>query len=524
MPLSLVLFIMSEKDSNNKRIAKNTMFLYIRMFISLVVSLYTSRVVINVLGVEDYGIYGVVGGVVGMLGFLNSSMTGATSRFISYELGRGDKTRIVDTFSNALLSHGLIALFVLVVSETVGLWFINNKLVIPEERFVAAQWLYQFSILSAIITIFQVPYNSAIVAHEKMGVYAYVEILNVTLKLFIVFALQWFGIDKLILYSALLVGVTLLLFLIYIGYCFKHFEETRFHLSYNKSIINPMLSYSGWNLYSNFAVVARQQGVNILINMFFGPLLNAASSIATTVSTIILQFATNVVIAIKPQIIKNYAQKKYDEMVRLIDIGSVINFILLSLLSIPLLCEMHYVLQLWLGVVPEYAVPFCQLSLIYNIIYNQYNVIIQGMIAIGRVRKTSIINGTLYILVLPITYICFKCGTLNPMIPYAINIVAMLFSMSSVAHILSSNISEYSYWQAMNQFIFKYTLPFIFVSGIAYYSSTFIEESFLRLVLTTLVSTVLLFSISLIWIMTDDMRHFLLIKYNIKMIRKGDSI
>lgn len=502
---------MPENTSSNKRIAKNTVFLYIRMFISLVVSLYTSRVVINVLGVEDYGIYGVVGGVVGMLGFLNSSMTGATSRFISYELGRGDKKRMSDTFSNAFLSHGLIALFVLIISETVGLWFLNNKLVIPEERVVAAQWLYQLSILSAIITIFQVPYNSAIVAHEKMGVYAYVEILHVTLKLLIVFVLQWFGVDKLILYSILQVGVTLLLFFLYLGYCNKYFDETRFHLCYDKSIIKPMLSYSGWNLYSNFAVVARQQGVNFLINIFFGPLLNAASSIATTVSTVILQFATNIVIAIKPQIIKNYAQERYDDMVRLIDMGCVINFILLSLLSIPLMCEMHYVLQLWLGIVPDYTVSFCQYSLIYNIIYNQFNVIIQGMIATGRVRKTSMANGTLLLLVVPISYISFKFGILDPSIPYIVNVIAIFFSMSFISFILSRNIKQYSFNKAMMQFFIKYMIPFWAISVIVFYVSSFFEESFSRLITTILVSTILLIIVSFTWIIASDLRRTIIL-------------
>lgn len=501
---------MSDQSSNNKRIAKNTMFLYIRMFILIVVSLYTSRVVINVLGVEDYGIYGVVAGVVGMLGFLNSAMTGATSRFISFELGRGDTKKLSDTFSNAVIAHGLIALIVFVVAETIGLWFMNNKLVIPEERMVAAHWLYQMSIISAIITIFQVPYNSTIVAHEKMGVYAYVEIVNVTLKLLIVFVIQWISFDKLIVYATLHLFVTLGLFLFYACYCLKHFEESKFHFRFDKNILKPMLSYSGWNLYSNFAVIARQQGVNILINMFFGPLLNAASTIASNVSSVILQFATNVVIAIKPQIIKSYAQDKREEMVRLINMGCVINFALLSLLSIPLMCEMHYVLRIWLGIVPDYAVIFCQLSLVCNIIYNQFNVIMQGMIATGRVRKTSFVNGTLYILVVPITYVCFKIGSLEPWVPYVINIVVMFLSMSSVAHILSRNVKEYSFGKAMKQFLFKYILPFALVTLSVYYARAFFEESFHRLVIITIISSLLLIVITLYWIMTPNMRYTLL--------------
>ena len=272
----------NQTSENNKRIAKNTIMLYLRMFLTMVVGLYTSRVVLQTLGVEDYGIYGVVGGIVAMMGFLNASMSGATSRFLTFELGRGDKERLSKTFSSALVVHIIIAVIVFVVAETVGLWFLCYKLVIPENRMVAAHWVYQLSILSSMITITQVPYNSSIIAHEKMDVYAYVEILNVTLKLLIVYLLVIGNFDKLILYAILMFAVSVIIMMVYRIYCLRRFEECKFRLFLDKDYLKPLLSFSGWDLYGNTDFSVRQQGANFLLNMFYGVVLNAAYNIATT--------------------------------------------------------------------------------------------------------------------------------------------------------------------------------------------------------------------------------------------------
>lgn len=252
------------------------------MFLTMVVGLYTSRVVLQTLGVEDYGIYGVIGGIVAMMGFLNASMSGATSRFLTFELGRGDKERLANTFSSALIVHIIIAAIVFVVAETVGLWFLCNKLVIPENRMVAAHWVYQLSILSSMLSITQVPYNSSIIAHEKMDVYAYVEILNVTLKLLIVYLLVIGNFDKLILYAILMFTVSVIIMVVYRIYCLRRFEECKFRLFLDKDYLKPLLSFSGWDLYGNMAFSVRQQGANFLLNMFYGVVLNAAYNIATT--------------------------------------------------------------------------------------------------------------------------------------------------------------------------------------------------------------------------------------------------
>ena len=265
---------MQDTTSNNKRIAKNTIMLYIRMFISMLVGLYTSRVVLATLGVEDYGIYGVVGGVVAMMGFLNASMSGATSRFLTFELGRGDKDRLAKTFSSALIVHIAIAIIVFILAETVGLWFLCNKLNIPEGRMEAAHWVYQFSILATMLSITQVPYNATIIAHEKMDVYAYMEILNVSLKLLIVYLLCIGNFDKLILYASLMLAVSILIMMVYRIYAIRQFPEAHFHWIWDKTYLRPLLSFSGWDLYGNACVIARQQGTNFLINIFYGVVFN----------------------------------------------------------------------------------------------------------------------------------------------------------------------------------------------------------------------------------------------------------
>ena len=284
---------MEREQSSNRRIAKNTLALYVRMFLTMVVGLYTSRVVLATLGVEDYGVYGVVGGITSMLGFLNASMSGATSRFLTFELGRGDKKRLENTFSSAMIVHMGIAAVVLVLAETVGLWFLCHKLVIPPERMTAAHWVYQLSILSSMLAITQVPYNATIIAHENMNVYAYVEILNSVLKLLIVYLLTIGDFDKLILYAVLMLAVSVTVMMTYRIYCVRHYSESHFHWVWDKTHLKPLLSFFGWNIYGNFGSIASSQGINFVINAFLGVAVNAAVSIATTVSGIVNMFASN---------------------------------------------------------------------------------------------------------------------------------------------------------------------------------------------------------------------------------------
>lgn len=273
----------------------------------MLVSLYTSRVILNTLGVEDYGIYNVVGGVVSMFAFFNSAMSSATQRFLSFEIGKGDFVQLRKTFNATQIIHIGIAVLILILAETVGLWFVKTYLVIPVERMDAAIWVYHFSVLSFMVSIIQVPYNATIIAHERMNVYAYVSIIEVSLKLLIVFMLTWITYDKLILYGILHFGVVFLVASLYRIYTRRNFEESKFEVVKDKDLYKSLISFSGWSLFGNIAVMLRGQGVNILLNMFFGPAVNAARGIAYQVQGALFGFVTNFQMAIKPQIIKSYA-------------------------------------------------------------------------------------------------------------------------------------------------------------------------------------------------------------------------
>lgn len=476
--------------SNNKHIAKNTLMLYIRMLLSMAVSLYTSRVVLNTLGVEDYGIYNVVGGVVAMFGFLNATMSGATSRFLTFELGKGNYQRLKDTFSSALLIHIAIAIVILVVAETIGLWFLNTKLVIPETRMTAAHWVYQFSIISSMVTITQVPYNASILSHERMDVYAYVEILNVSLKLLIVYLLLIGHTDKLILYSVLTLAVSVIIALVYRIYCLRHFDECHFRLVWDRNILRPMLSFSGWDLYGNMCVTARAQGTNFLLNIFFGPKLNASAGIATTVQGILLGFAYNVVTAFRPQIIKAYAKGEIDTIQSLLHTSLKFSLALLFIMLIPLYWELDYILGLWLGIVPEYTVDFLHIILTYlplNLINNLTNIPIH---ATGNIKTLSFISGTIFLLTLLPTYIFFKLG-FSPTVAYAMMFVAYIFTVMSNSYLIYRQIGINGTWRIIMKVLLSNLIVITFISTLILFLQQIMQESFMRLFIVCIISTVL---------------------------------
>lgn len=411
-----------ETPTSNKRIAKNALMLYIRMFLAMIVGLYTSRVVLATLGVEDYGIYGVVGGVVAMMGFLNASMSGATSRFLTFELGRGDQKRLAETFSSALIVHIGIALIVFVLAETVGLWFLCNKLVIPAGRMNAAHWVYQCSILSAMLGITQAPYNASIIAHEKMDVYAYVEILNVSLKLLIVYLLVIGNFDKLKLYAVLVLAVSVLIMLIYRIYCIRKFKETHFHWIWKNDYLKPMLSFSGWDLYGNGCVTARQQGVNFLINMFFGVVYNAASSLASMVNGLMISLSSNMIQAFRPVIIKDYAKNDITEMQKHMNSAFSYMVLMFGCLFIPIFLELNYLFELWLISVPKHAVVFCRLLLLAAIFRLLTHIINISIHATGKIRLLSFTSGSILLVSLPLVYIFFRCAY-NAEVAYILDII-----------------------------------------------------------------------------------------------------
>ncbi len=491
----------SQNIGGKGRIAKNAVMLYVRMFLTMVVGLYTSRVVLAVLGVEDFGTYGVVGGIVAMIGFVNSSMSGATSRFLTFELGKGNEKRLADTFSSALIIHIGIALLVLILSETVGLWFLNNKLVIPAGRMPAAQWVYQLSVASAMLWITQAPYNATIIAHERMDVYAYVEILNVTLKLLIVYLLSIGNFDKLILYAVLVFLVSVLIRMIYRIYCVRHFQESHLHWVWDKSIMKPMLVYSGWNLYGALCLATRQQGTNFLINIFFGVVFNAASSVATTIQGVVKGFTYSSTMAFRPQIVKLYAQNNLKEMLRLMKSAMSLCIFLSLLVSLPLFVEINYVMHLWLVNPPVMAVEFVRLLIVSAFFALITLIFTIGIEATGYNRQMNIYTGSVFMLTIPVMYLFFKLGC-NVLYSYycilGANILIFLSNMIIFKHLVPKvRLTEYMWMFLKTAIVVALSLlPVLYINH-------YVEEGFLRLVINVTVLLVLLAVLSY-WLILDQ--------------------
>lgn len=487
-----------ETPTSNKRIAKNALMLYIRMFLTMIVGLYTSRVVLATLGVEDYGIYGVVGGVVAMMGFLNASMSGATSRFLTFELGRGNQKRLAETFSSALIVHIGIALIVFVLAETVGLWFLCNKLVIPAGRMNAAHWVYQCSILSAMLGITQAPYNASIIAHEKMDVYAYVEILNVSLKLLIVYLLVIGNFDKLKLYAVLVLAVSVLIMLIYRIYCIRKFKETHFHWIWKKEYLKPLLSFSGWDLYGNMSVNFYHQGVAFIINVFFGAAINAANTVAINVNGIIKSFAYNVIQAFRPPIIKEYAKSDVLSVEHLLITSSICSLMMLFVVFIPVFFEGNYLLSLWLVEVPNESLFFLQIIMV-SCIFNVANLIINIPIhATGKIKKLSLYTGTFYLLCPFIMYIMLKIGV-DMHLSYGIIIPTYLITLSLSLIILKKELPSIRISKLLIAY-FKCTITILVCSLFAILIKSELSESFIRLCIITLGCLLLLSFFLLVFI------------------------
>lgn len=396
--------------SNNKTIAKNTIFLYFRMMLTMIISLYTSRVVLQVLGVVDYGIYQAVGGIVGFLSFLNNALSTGSSRFLTYGLGENDPQKLKNIFSTTLTAHIGLALLIVVLAETVGLWFLYNKLVIPPERLDAAKFVFHLSILTAFFTLTQVPYNACIIAHEKMGVYAYVSIIEASLKLLIVYLLNIGGADKLKLYALLLCMIYIGIVLYYNLYCTRHFEETKFRFFFDKKLFKEIAGFSGWSLFANAAIALNNQGVLVLLNMFFSPAVVAARAISLQVNTAANQFVANFQTAANPQIVKRFAAKDYDGSKQLLLQTTKFSFYLMLLLSLPICLGAKQLLTIWLKIVPEYTVIFLQLVIIQSLFCVFDTSFYRALYAKGRLKENALISPSLGFIQFPIIYVLFRFG------------------------------------------------------------------------------------------------------------------
>lgn len=399
-----------ESKQNNQRIAKNTLFLYFRMLQTLIIGLYTSRVILATLGISDYGLYNVVGGVVTMFAFLNGTLSTSTQRFLNFEMGKGNEQKVKMVFSTALRLHTMLTGLVLLLAETVGLWFVLNKLVIAPDRMIAAFWVYQFSIIVVCIQIFQLPFMSTIIAHEKMSAYAYLSIYETLMKLVIVFILKWIDADKLILYAFLYMCVQVSVAYIYNLYCRRQFVEARISFKSDPAIFKEMLGFGGWNVIGSMATMCSGQGINVIFNIFFGTVVNAARGVAYQVSGIISQFANNFQLAVKPQIIKYYAAGQYEEMQKLVFNTSKYSALLLLFLSCPVAVEIDFLLSVWLGKYPEAAPLFIRLILLQSVVTSMSFSVIMVVHATGKLKNVGITAGGANLLVLPISYVLFKTG------------------------------------------------------------------------------------------------------------------
>lgn len=405
-----------ENLSDNKRIFQNTMFLYFRMILIVCIGLYTSRVVLQTLGITDYGIFNAVGGVVAMLGFLNTSMASSSQRFITYALGEGGESKVNQVFVTSFWVHLAVAFIVLLVAETIGLWFVYEKMVIPEERFNAAFWVYQCSIVSAIIAILGVPYNSLIIAYERMSIFAYISIVEVLMLLGIVFILRLGGFDKLIMYSVLILTVRTIIFLIYKFYCNKYLFASKLRCFFEKDLFGRIVKFSLWSMNGHLALVGASQGINLLLNIFFGPTINAAHGVATQVQSHVYSFCTNFNLASKPQITKLYANSMYEDMHRLVIQSSKFSFYLMMILALPLMMNVSTILHWWLGLVPDYAAQFVIVMLLSSMARSLSFPLIASVHATGDLKKFQIWEGSVLLLVVPIAYLLLKFGHVNPVI------------------------------------------------------------------------------------------------------------
>ena len=406
---------MSDQSANNKRIAKNTMLLYVRMLLLMLVSLYTSRVILEALGVEDYGIYNVVGGVVGMLGFFTSSLTNASQRYLNLGIGCGDEELTIKYFKQCGTILFCFSLITILLGETIGLWFVMNKLVIPSERMIAAFWVYQFSLLSVICSINQVNFLGAIVAHEKMGVYAYFGLFEAFSRLFVAYVIVKSSFDHLILYAGLTALVSVLVLSFHILYCKVKFRVCKIGLCWDKSLVKEMTKFISANLFGCFAWSAGVQGSNIVMNMFFGPVVNAAKGISMQVSSVVSRFTDSIMTAVKPQIIKSYASGNVSYMLALMMKSSKLSFFISALVAVPIIMEADYILELWLKNVPEYAVAFSRIVVVESL--SNVFIIPLWLVAnaTGDIKRNQIYGRMFTLAALPLSYIALRIFP-NPVI------------------------------------------------------------------------------------------------------------
>ena len=478
------------------------------MLFTMGVTLFTSRVILQTLGVEDYGIYSVVGGIITMFAFINGGMVSATQRFLTFEIGKGNLPQLKKVFSTSLQIHALISLIIVLLGETVGLWFLYEELVIPAERMTAALWVYQCSIIACVVNIMSVPYNADIIAHEKMSTFAYISIVEVILKLAIVYMLFVTPWDKLTTYAILILTVQLIICFIYTHYCNKHFEESHYHHQIDKPLFKEMISFAGWSFWGNLAAVLYTQGLNMMLNIFFGPIVNAARGIAVQVQTAVQQFVSNFQVALNPQITKTYATGQLAQMHSLMFRSARFSFFLLFMLTLPILLETEYILTLWLKTVPDDTVIFTRIMIGISLIYTIANPCVVANQATGKVKVYQVVVGGILLMILPLSYVALKLGA------PAYSVFIVHFCVESIAQFARMYMLRKLISLPLRAYLRNIYLPIIAVACIScilpIYIHTHMSDGFVTLLTVCIVSIASVAVTTLIIGLTKEERAFII--------------
>ena len=470
-------------------LAKNTIFLTIQTIVVLFISLYTSRVILKALGVEDFGIYNVVGGFVSMFAFLNTSMINGIQRFYNYELGKNGEKGLTRVYNTAIVIQAILAIIILILTETFGLWYINEIMVIPIERIDAARYIFHFSVISLLFVIMQIPYSSAIIAHEHMGFYAFINVLDTILKLGIALAIPYVDKDKLIIYGLLILLISVINWIIYYIYAKIKFHEIKYNKGFNRSQFQEMLSFSGWNLFGSFSGVMKEQGLNMILNLFFGPIVNAARGIAYQVNGALQGFVGNINTASRPQLTQSYASGDLNRSIHLMYSMSKIGLITLSLFMVPILYEVDYILQIWLDTqIPLHTNHFVQLVLVNSVILCLNPPVSFLVHATGRMKKYQLVTSIVSLLVLPVSYYVLKQGT----VPEVVFVIMIVFTL--IVQIISVIILKQLITFSINDYLKNVIIPIILflclIPILPIIPRLLMEQSFARLCVVCLVSFV----------------------------------
>lgn len=476
---------------NSKLIVKNSLLLYLRMIVLMCIRLYTSRVVLQVLGIEDFGIYNVVAGFVLLFSFLNNAMSSATQRFLSFELGKLNTSGVRDVFSTSCFIHLLIAVLFFLVAETIGIYFLKEYMNIPYDRVDASYFVYHCSVISTVILMLTVPFNAIIIAKEKMHAFAYISIVEVSLKLLVVYVLLSINFDKLKVYALMMLAIQCFISLVYQVYCLKSFSEVSYKLIYIPGIFKKMIGFAVWNLIGNISAVAFGQGINLLLNVFYGPVLNAARGIAVQVQSAVVGFCYNFQTALNPQITKTYASGEIASMHNLIYRSSRFSFYLLWIIILPLLLETPFILNVWLGNVPEYAVPFTRLILAISVIDSLANPLMVSIMATGDIKLYQLVVGGVLLLIVPVSYFVLLFINL-PQIVFIVHFIiacfAVLIRLFFARKKLNLSISYY-----FVDVVFKILIVAIFSCILPFYLHYKINYGIIRFLIVLVIS---LFSVS----------------------------